>query len=119
MKKFIRSKSQVYIGLPGCLQEFDKIVAKFVRANSAEDKKQLLSEAETLWNAAKGNRENKSAETYVKIMRKVIEKGNAFVLNESSRVENLLKGKINKEKQTEMQERLNILQSFGTTHDEL
>lgn len=119
MKKFIRSKSQVYIGLPGCLQEFDKIAAKFLKANSVEDKKQLLSEAETLWNKAKGNRENKSAETYVKIMRKIIDKGNTFISNESSRVENVLKGKINKEKQTEMQERLNILQSFGTTHDEL
>lgn len=62
-----RSKSQVYIGLPGCLQDFDKIAAKFLRANNVDDKKQLLSEAESLWNKAKGNRENKSAETYVKV----------------------------------------------------
>ena len=52
-------------------------------------------------------------------MRKVIDKGNIFISNESSRVENILKGKISKEKQTEMQKRLNILQSFSTTHDEL
>lgn len=51
-------------------------------------------------------------------MRKVIEKGPEFITSESARVENILKGRINKEKQTEMQERVNILQSFSS-HDEL
>lgn len=118
LKKFIRSKSQVYIGLPGCLEEFDKIATSFIKAKNIEDKKLLLKEAEDLWDKAKGNRENKSAETYVKVMRKVIEKGPDFLTSESTRVENVLKGKINKEKQTEMQERVNILQSFSM-HDEL
>nr|BAN20799.1 endoplasmic reticulum protein erp29 [Riptortus pedestris] len=118
LKKFIRSKSQVYIGLPGCLEDFDKIATEFIKTKNIDEKKSLLKKAENLWDKAKGNRENKSAETYVKIMRKILEKGPEFITNESVRVENVLKGKINKEKQTEMQERVNILQSFSI-HDEL
>ncbi|XP_073984511.1 endoplasmic reticulum protein 29-like protein wbl [Rhodnius prolixus] len=118
LKRFIRSKSTVYIGLPGCLETFDKLAAKFIKSNNVEERKKLLLEAEQLWDKAKGNRENKAAETYVKIMRKMLDKGDDFVKNESSRVENVIKGKISKEKLAEMQEKVNILQSF-THHDEL
>ena len=55
---------------------------------------------------------------FFQIMRKMLEKGEDFISSESSRVENLLKSKISQDKQTEMQQRINILQSF-TSHDEL
>ncbi|KAL1140809.1 hypothetical protein AAG570_000737 [Ranatra chinensis] len=119
LKRFVRSKSGVYIGLPGCLEEFDKLAGRFLKTSCPEEKKKILNEAELLWDKAKGNRENKSAETYVKIMRKMLEKGDDFVANESTRVENVLKGKINKEKQIEMEERVNILHSFSSSRDEL
>lgn len=45
-------------------------------------------------------------------MRKIIEKGIDFIDAEIKRVQNILKGKLSKEKITEMQYRLNILQSF-------
>ncbi|KAK9504118.1 hypothetical protein O3M35_010524 [Rhynocoris fuscipes] len=118
LKRFIRSKTNVYIGLPGCLETFDKLAGKFIKSSDVEERKKLLVEAEELWNKAKGNRENKSAEIYVKIMRKMLEKGDDFVKHESSRVENVIKGKISKEKLAEMQEKVNILQSF-IIHDEL
>lgn len=118
LKKFIRSKSGVYIGLPGCLEKFDKIAQKFAEEKSVDGKKKLLREAEDLWDKAKGYQDHKSAEVYVKVMRKVIEKGDEFLTNESSRVENVLRGKVNKDKKEEMQHRVNILQSFSS-HDEL
>lgn len=118
LKKFIRSKSGVYIGLPGCLEKFDKLAKKFAEEKSIDGKKKILREAEDLWDKAKGNQDHKSAEVYVKVMRKVIEKGDEFLTTESSRVENILKGKVNKDKKEEMQYRVNILQSFSG-HDEL
>lgn len=45
-------------------------------------------------------------------MRKIIEKDNSFTETELKRIENILKGKLSKEKQAEMQQRINILQSF-------
>lgn len=118
LKKFIRSKSGVYIGLPGCLETFDKLAKQFAEEKSLEGRKKILREAEDLWDKAEGNQDQKSSEVYVKVMRKVIEKGDEFLTNESSRVENVLKGKVSKDKKEEMQYRVNILQSFSS-HDEL
>lgn len=120
LKNFVRSKSGVYIGCTGCIQTFDKLVFNFIKEKSADRKQDLLLEAEDLWDKAKGNQDQKSAEVYVKIMRKIIEKGDDFLNTESVRVENLLKGKISKDKKDELQHRLNILQAFKTdVHDEL
>jgi endoplasmic reticulum protein 29 len=66
-----RSKSEVYIGLPGCLKEFDTLANKFMNTKCPEKKKNLLKQAEQLWDKAEGNRENKSAETYVKVIRNI------------------------------------------------
>uniref|UniRef100_A0A1B6EPV7 Endoplasmic reticulum resident protein 29 n=1 Tax=Cuerna arida TaxID=1464854 RepID=A0A1B6EPV7_9HEMI len=120
LKKFIRSKSKVYIGCTGCIQAFDELALKFIKEKSIENKKKLLRNAEDLWDKAKGNQEHKSAEIYVKIMRKLLEKGDEFLASETTRVENLLKGKVSKEKKEEMQQRINILQAFKSpVHDEL
>lgn len=120
LKKFIRSQSGVYIGCTGCIQTFDELAVKFIKEKSVEGKKKLLLKAEDLWDKAKGNQDQKSAEVYVKVMRKMIEKGEEFLSSESSRVENLIKGKISKEKKEELQQRINILQAFKTpVHDEL
>lgn len=59
--------------------------------------------------------ERKSAEVYVKVMRKIIEKGDDFLSSEVSRVDTLSKGKLAKEKKDEMERRLNILMSFQGT----
>lgn len=117
IKKFIRTKSNVHIGLPGCLEAFDKIAAKFSQASDPDVKKALLREAEDLWDNTTGRADQKTAEVYVKTMRKVLDKGDDFVSNELKRVQSLAKGKISKEKKEEMQQRINILHSFQ--HDEL
>ncbi|GFG30294.1 hypothetical protein Cfor_04448 [Coptotermes formosanus] len=117
IKKFIRTKSNVHIGLPGCLEAFDKIAAKFSQASDLDVKKALLREAEDLWDNTTGRADQKTAEVYVKTMRKALDKGDDFVSNELKRVQSLAKGKITKEKKEEMQQRINILQSFH--HEEL
>lgn len=112
IKKFIRSTSGIYIGLPGCLEKFDRLVASFIDETDEKAQRKLLREAEDLWDKAKGKSEQRAAETYVKLMRKVLEKGKTFVDGELKRVEGIIKGKVSKEKKEEMQNRINILQSF-------
>lgn len=120
LKKFIRSKSGVYIGCSGCIQAFDELVHKFIKHKHLEKKKTVLQEAEDLWDKAKGTQEKKAAEVYVKTMRKVLEKGDEFLNSELARVQNLLKGKISKDKKEEMLQRVSILQAFNSPpHDEL
>ncbi|KAG8233421.1 hypothetical protein J437_LFUL013415 [Ladona fulva] len=112
IKKFIRSTSGIYIGLPGCLEDFDRLVTTFVAETDEKLKRKVLREAEDLWDKAKGKSEQRAAETYVKLMRKMLEKGPDFVDTEVKRVEGIIKGKVSKEKKEEMQYRINILQSF-------
>ncbi|XP_046386613.1 endoplasmic reticulum resident protein 29 [Ischnura elegans] len=112
IKKFIRSTSGIYIGLPGCLERFDRLVAEFLAESDEKAQRKLLRDAENLWDKAQGRSEQRAAETYVKLMRKVIDKGKEFVDGEMKRVEGLIKGKVSKEKKEELQNRINILQSF-------
>lgn len=43
LKKFIRDHTSIYLGLPGCLEKFDKLAMKFI---TAIDKESVLEEAE-------------------------------------------------------------------------
>lgn len=117
LKKFIRRNSNAYIGLEGCLESFDRLADKIMTSDSYNEKKSLVRKAEDEWDKLKSPSDQKLAETYVKVMRKVIDKGPEFVSQEISRVEGLMSGRITKEKKAEMQGRMNILKSF--VHDEL
>nr|CAD7398705.1 unnamed protein product [Timema cristinae] len=116
LKKFVRSKSGIHIGLPGCLETFDKLSVRFVSGNQ-EQRKSILKEAEAQWDKTNGSTDQNVAEVYVKTMRKILDKGAAFIETELKRVQNLIGGKVSKDKKDELQRRLNILQSFQ--HDEL
>ncbi|KAK3867907.1 hypothetical protein Pcinc_026668 [Petrolisthes cinctipes] len=118
LKKFIRKNSVVYIGLEGCLETFDRLVDRFMATKSSPDRRVLLREAEDEWDKLRSPSDHKIAETYVKLMRKVLEKGDDFVKTEKTRVEGLMAGKkITKEKKDEMLGKLNVLKSF--IHEEL
>lgn len=117
LKKFIRRHSEVYIGLQGCLEVFDRIADKFIATENLNERKSLLREAEDEWDKIKSQSDQKIAETYVKIMRRVVEKGSDFIDLEKTRVRGVMAGQITKEKRDEMEGRLNILKSFA--HDEL
>lgn len=117
LKKFIRRHSQIYIPLEGCLEVFDRIVDKFIAAESAKERKELLRKAEDEWDKIKSPSDQQIAENYVKIMRRVLDKGSEFISTESTRVKGLMAEKLTKEKKDEMQGKLNILKSFS--RDEL
>lgn len=112
MQRFVSSTSGLWIGLPGCLEVFDGLANRFVAASNPSDRKEILRQAEDEWDKVSLTSERKSAEVYVKVMRKMLEKGNDFLGSELSRVDTLRKGKLSKEKKDEMDRRLNILQSF-------
>jgi len=109
----------VYIGLPGTIESFDVLAAKFAQENSVDKRKDILLRAEKLWDETEGKQKQRSAEVYVKSMRKALEKGDEFFNAESIRINNVLKGSMTQEKKADLNIRLNILESFKTQHDEL
>jgi len=119
LKKFVRQKSGIYLSLPGCIEEFDKLVDKLLAA-AEPDRQTVLKEAEDLWDKTHGPRMAKRADIYVKLMRKVVAAGPGFVVKETQRVKKLLGGKISSDKKEELEEKSNILKSFSVfIRDEL
>lgn len=112
LQRFISSNSGLWIGLPGCLEAFDALAQRFTATSNVSDRKEILRQSENEWDKVTLNSERKSAEVYVKVMRKIVEKGDEFLGSELSRVETLMKGSLAKEKKEEMERRLNILSSF-------
>lgn len=116
IKRFIKSKSGVYLGLPGCIEQLDRLAEQF-KASAESEKQEILNKAkvfeETLPEAQRA-----AAKVYVKTMERIFERGDIFVQTEQTRLEGLLKGKLSEEKKRTMEERRNILQSF-TYRDEL
>lgn len=121
LQKFVtkHSKGIVYIGLPGTLENFDELATKFAKEKSVNKRKDILLKAEKLWDSTEGKQKQRSAEMYVKSMRKALEKGDEFFHTETVRINNVLKGSMAKEKQAELNVRLNVLESFKLQHSEL
>ncbi|CAL8129566.1 unnamed protein product [Orchesella dallaii] len=115
---FVKTNTGVYIGLPGCIEEFDTIAQDFIKSRDKEHREKLMKQARSM--IEKGLDTQKSQEManiYLKLMEKILEKGDEFVKAEIQRVENIRKTKISVDKKETLQKRLNILQSF--IHDEL
>jgi endoplasmic reticulum protein 29 len=108
---FVSKHTGIWIGLPGCLEAFDKVAAKFVKATSADEKNKLAAEAEAL-DAGAGEDNQESAKAYVQIMRKAAA-AEDFVDTEIKRVEKLLKTKLADKHKRRLERRQNILVSFA------
>ena len=111
LKKFVRKNSGIYLPLPGCIEEFDKLVDKLLVV-SKEERAGVLKEAEDLWDKTHGPSMSKRADIYIKIMRKIVDSDTGFVNKEVERVTKLLKGKVSADKKVELEEKMNILKSF-------
>jgi endoplasmic reticulum resident protein 29 (fragment) len=99
-----------------CLKEFDVLAIKFMKPDLTKDMRtDLLKEAKKQSEKLVKEEEKKSADVYIKLMEKVIERGTLFIKSEQERVKNLIAGKLNESKKTDMQARLNILESFMET----
>lgn len=56
-----------------------------------------------------------SGKIYKTVMQRIIDKGDEFVGTENKRVKKLLNGKVSNDKKKELENRLNILQTFQLT----
>lgn len=112
LKQFLKDNTNIYIGLPGCLEQFDRLAMKFVKA---ADKKTILAEVEQAVNNLTDETEKAIGTIYRKFMSRIIEKGIDFVAEETTRLSNLLKGKLSSKKKMELTNKLNVLKSFKST----
>ncbi|CAG9791568.1 unnamed protein product [Diatraea saccharalis] len=110
LRRFVKENTGLYLSLPGCVKDLDKLAIKFTKSKLDERKKLLTKTQETL--VKLGNKDALSGKIYKTIMEKILEKGDDFIKSENDRVKKLLSGKVSEEKKKELGIRLNILQSF-------
>ncbi|KAL5017383.1 hypothetical protein ScPMuIL_006972 [Solemya velum] len=111
IKKFIMRESGLWLGLPACLEDYDKVISKFFKANG-KDREAILAQAEADAAKIEDETQKASADMYIKTLKKVLEKGDEFVESEIKRVEKLKDGKVSDKKKEQLRDRLNILTSF-------
>lgn len=112
IKAFVKKNSGIKLQLKHCLPEFDALASKFMKEENKEAQETILAETKKLQEELTKEVDKKSADVYVKMMQKVLERGKAFVESETERVKNIRNGKITNAKKEELQGRLNIIGSF-------
>lgn len=110
LRRFVRENTGLYLSLPGCVRDLDKLAIKFMKAKN-DDRKKVLKETEDAQKKL-NDKDAVSGKIYKTIMEKIIEKGDDFVNTEYERVKKILSGKVSEEKKKEIGIRINILQTF-------
>lgn len=114
IKAFIKENSNIRLLLEGCVSQLDDLAEKFTSADNKETKEEVVAETTKVVDALEG-KDKTSGDIYLKLMQRVIERGDKFILSELERVRNLLSaGKMNDSKKKDLQKRINIIQSFQT-----
>ena len=101
----------VSLGKPNTLENFDKLVAEFLKAET-DKYDDFIARAEEAMSKTE-EKDQKTAKIYVSTMKKIKEKGVEFVTSETARVNKLLKEKVSDAKKAMFKSRLDILASFG------
>jgi len=112
IKTFIRQKSGIYLPKPGCVEEFDNLADRLMTLTDPGSKGKIIVEAENIKGELNEGKAKK-AETYIKIMHKVVSEGEKFIDKETERVTKLLDGKVSESKKKQLEKRINILKSFA------
>uniref|UniRef100_A0A182W5M9 Endoplasmic reticulum resident protein 29 n=1 Tax=Anopheles minimus TaxID=112268 RepID=A0A182W5M9_9DIPT len=117
LRKFLKRYTDLYIGLPGCVQKLDELALKFMGTDDAAERQAIVDEVER---AEQGLEvlapTKKSYPMYLSLMRKIVKSNQppADVLSEEmKRVEKLLTEKLSDAKKAELKLRINIMLSFG------
>lgn len=122
LKEFVRRHTDIYIGLDGCLETYDKIAKKFITKTIDDDgtttaPASLIFLVKGLIENESNKQEQSTAQIYLMIMQRIQAKGIDFVANENRRINQLLLEKITETKRQELRQRINILRAFEFSGD--
>ena len=106
MKTFLSTS-----GMPNCIEKFDRLADELLSSDSS-GYADIIQKAEKAVEEATDEKEKTSGDIYIKIMKKIQEKGVEYIDSEVTRVQKLLKDKITDKKKELFKKRLDILTSF-------
>ena len=109
----------IYLGLEGCLAEFDDLIEEFINDHGKRDEigkkaKEFMDRYDEGGEEEDAGK-HKSAKYYIKAMAKVVNKGQEWVQTEGERLGGILMtGNLSKQKEKWFAIRLNILSVFAS-----
>lgn len=116
LRKFVNSYTDLFISLPGCLKEVDKLAVKFgLKGNSKQTLNSIVSEVSKLKYLYNTEKAQFSYNIYLTLMKKMLDVKQSvsqFIDTEKSRVQKLLTGTMSDSKKKDLNIKLNIMESF-------
>jgi hypothetical protein len=122
LTRFLSSATTFFMDLPGTIEEMYYSAKKFMSVvGNKADEDSTIKEAESKVLAIGANKKTvkniEVANQYVRVMRKIQEKGESYVRDEIDRLEKMIGDKekpISMEKRNDMQKKANVLHNFMT-----
>lgn len=111
LKEFVTHNTNLYIGLDGCVKEFNDLVIGFPQKNS-DEQHALIEKSSEVLDKIEGDQQKASGKVYIGFMKRIRERGAQFVDDEIARLTKLKNSKVSDTKKLELSHRLNILQAF-------
>uniref|UniRef100_A0A2M4AV89 Putative endoplasmic reticulum protein erp29 n=2 Tax=Anopheles triannulatus TaxID=58253 RepID=A0A2M4AV89_9DIPT len=116
LRLFLKRNTDLYIGLPGCVQKLDEFVHAFLHSSDNVAKQSIIEQIETLGKELdETDPFRASYQTYAALMRKILHSSkppSVVVQEEMDRIGKILQGKLSDTKRNELKLRTNIIQSF-------
>ncbi|KAH9414730.1 Endoplasmic reticulum resident protein 29 [Dermatophagoides pteronyssinus] len=112
LRDFIRTNVPgLSLQLDSYIPELENLVKDFITDKSPEKRKKILKETEKQVNGMNDNKKE-SAKIYVKIMKRILERGDIFIESEFERIRNLMNRKLSQTKKNILKSHLNIVYAF-------
>jgi len=114
----VPGKTGLYLGLAGCVQEFDELAEIFGRNEGGNDREKVMREAERTLKIIEENPARQSdvehAKIYIKIMKAASGQDlKSYLSQESKRIANILSTKnVESKRRKDFEIKLNIMKSF-------
>ncbi|XP_035778731.1 protein windbeutel-like isoform X1 [Anopheles albimanus] len=116
LRLFLKRNTDLYIGLPGCVQKLDDFVHVFLHSSDSVEQQSIIDQIETLGKALDETDKFKTSyQTYAALMRKILHSKkppSVVVQDEMDRIGKILQGKLSDTKRHDLKLRTNIMQSF-------
>uniref|UniRef100_A0A182SHR2 Endoplasmic reticulum resident protein 29 n=1 Tax=Anopheles maculatus TaxID=74869 RepID=A0A182SHR2_9DIPT len=123
LRKFLKRNTDLYIGLPGCVQKLDELAQTFMSTEDATERQRIMGEVERAEHETEAlDPTKKSYPMYLSLMRKIVKAGQPprdVIHEEMKRVEKLLAGKLSEAKKAELALRTNVMLSFNVLNGAL
>lgn len=120
LARFLAQYSTFYYHIPGTSKAFDRLSKDFIQTTDNTERANIVIKTKEALEKVLKEEEKDDLKYYVKVMEKVIEKGEDYLDQELDRLNNILKGsKLAKGSRNNIKSHVSVLQQFVVSRDSI